>query len=350
MGPGPCPRAHLPAKSRMRQFLVSKSSYYETVKYGIALFGLLVSVGLNVGCGQPLTVDEFVDAAGAGDARTVRRGLADEIDVEALSRDGFTALGVACFAGHTEIVRILLDHGASPNPLSPKNNPVFLSASSGHADALELVLARGGDPEPGPEVDPPLGFAANGEVAELLIQAGAEVNKGTGMNNDTPLHRAAAELRADVVEVLLKHGADASKGNQRGITALMRMWITESTEFLDDPAEKTWRTLRALLDAGADPNSQDIRGNTALHYLARNVHATAEMVHEIVKHGASLQTKSASGRTPYQMGRYYGRPPNDPVMVALRGDLSEEAAEAQIPREERRSMPPALGRAAATTQ
>ncbi|KXK11904.1 MAG: hypothetical protein UZ18_ATM001002183 [Armatimonadetes bacterium OLB18] len=32
------------------------------------------------------------------------------------------------------------------------------------------------------------------------------------------------------------------------------------------------------------------------------------------------------------------------------GDLSEEAAEAQIPREERRSMPPALGRAAATTQ
>lgn len=350
MGPGPCPRAHLPAKSRLRQFLVSKSSYYETVKYGIALFGLLVSVGLNVGCGQPLTVDEFVDAAGAGDARTVRRGLADEIDVEALSRDGFTALGVACFAGHTEIVRILLDHGASPNPASPQEQPCVSFREFRPCRRARTRVGSRWRPRAWPEVDPPLGFAANGEVAELLIQAGAEVNKGTGMNNDTPLHRAAAELRADVVEVLLKHGADASKGNQRGITALMRMWITESTEFLDDPAEKTWRTLRALLDAGADPNSQDIRGNTALHYLARNVHATAEMVHEIVKHGANLQTKSASGRTPYQMGRYYGRPPDDPVMVALRGDLSEEAAEAQIPREERRSMPPALGRAAATTQ
>lgn len=320
------------------------------MKYGIAVFGLLAAVWSGVGCDQPLTVDEFVDAAGAGDARTVRKGLSDGIDVEALSRDGFTALGVACFAGHTEIVALLLDHGASPNPHSPKNNPVFLAASSGHADALKLVLARGGDPDPGPEVDPPLGFAANGEVAELLIQAGAEVDKGTGMNNDTPLHRAAAELRADVVEALLKHGADPSRGNQRGISALMRMWITESTEFLDDPTEKTWRTLRALLEAGADPNSQDIRGNTPLHYLSRNVHATAEMVHEIVKHGANLKTKSASGRTPYQMGRYYGRAPDDPVMIALRGELSEDEAEAQIPREERRSMPPALGRAAATTQ
>jgi ankyrin repeat protein len=57
--------------------------------------------------------------------------------------------------------------------------------------------------------DTPLHFAANREVAELLLANGAVVDARDRWGN-TPLHMAASAGYREVVEVLLAHGADVN--------------------------------------------------------------------------------------------------------------------------------------------
>src|SRR5258708_14919379 len=58
---------------------------------------------------------ELWDAAGRGDAATVRRLLAEGVEVNAKTRYGATALFFACDKARLEVVSLLLEKGADPN-------------------------------------------------------------------------------------------------------------------------------------------------------------------------------------------------------------------------------------------
>jgi ankyrin repeat protein len=53
-------------------------------------------------------------------ADLVRLLLPHVKDVNAVSKDGFTALFLAALNGREEVVRILLEAGASPNPVNSR--------------------------------------------------------------------------------------------------------------------------------------------------------------------------------------------------------------------------------------
>ena len=53
----------------------------------------------------------------------------------------------------------------------------------------------------------------------MLVQQGAAVNV-TDLWKFTPLHEAAAKGKYEICKLLLKHGADPSKKNRDGNTAL----------------------------------------------------------------------------------------------------------------------------------
>ena len=57
------------------------------------------------------------------------------------------------------------------------------------------------------------------DVAKLLLQAGADVNKPT-ITGDTPLHRAAHWNSTEVGRLLLAEGADTNVKNRRNETPL----------------------------------------------------------------------------------------------------------------------------------
>src|SRR5690349_2417479 len=81
-----------------------------------------------------MTEQDIFQAATLGQTDRLRELLdADESLANAFGDDGFQPLPLACFYGHVEAARLLLDHGADPNTLSRN-------------ERCKLLLEHGADP------------------------------------------------------------------------------------------------------------------------------------------------------------------------------------------------------------
>ena len=90
-------------------------------------------------------------AAGEGDAAAVAALLAGGADVNQRSTDGETPLHVAGIRGNPAVVAHLLEHGAEVDARTPKGQtlhmtPLMWAAFGGHAEMVELLVAHGADP------------------------------------------------------------------------------------------------------------------------------------------------------------------------------------------------------------
>lgn len=102
----------------------------------IALLSLLTLV---TGC------ESLRRAAASGDVKAVRELLASGTDVNE-NYNGETALVLASIKGNTEVVKLLLDRGASVNAsMGYGLTPLFYAVSRGHTDVAKLLLDKGAD-------------------------------------------------------------------------------------------------------------------------------------------------------------------------------------------------------------
>lgn len=119
---------------------------------GILMVAVLLA-GLSAGCSAfdfldyPLFAPPLWKAAEQGDLRTVR-ALVDQ-GASINEQYGYanaiakppTALGIAAYYGHVEVVRFLLDREAGTEP--DRHNALFWSATNGQAQVVQLLLDRG---------------------------------------------------------------------------------------------------------------------------------------------------------------------------------------------------------------
>lgn len=117
--------------------------------------------------------------------------------------------------------------------------------------------------------------------------------------NDSALHLAAAGHRVMIARMLLKAGADPNAAhNHREARPLHYAADGYLQNPFFHPAEQV-KTIRCLLNAGADLHAADKNGATALHRAVRTRSAAA--VECLLRAGADPTVRNRPGSTPFHL-------------------------------------------------
>ncbi|XP_036428039.1 poly [ADP-ribose] polymerase tankyrase-2 isoform X2 [Colossoma macropomum] len=246
-----------------RQLLeASKSGDLETVKKLCTL--------QNVNCrdveGRQSTPLHF--AAGYNRVSVVEYLLQHGADVHAKDKGGLVPLHNACSYGHYEVAELLVIHGAVINVADLwKFTPLHEAAAKGKYEICKLLLQHGADPtKKNRDGNTPLDLVKEGDMdiqdllrgdAALLDAAKkgclARVKKLCRPSNvncrdsqgrhSTPLHLAAGYNNLEVAEYLLQHGAEVNSQDKGGLIPLHNA----ASYGADD--------VRALLTAAMPPSA-----------------------------------------------------------------------------------------------
>jgi ankyrin repeat protein len=158
------------------------------------------------------------------------------------------------------------------------------------------------------------------EIAELLIEAGAELEAWTSWGA-TPLEWAGVLGSRRAGDVLLAHGARLTLASAAGlglIDALPRLYReggAVSAAFVLACRNGHTDAARFLLDRGADVDARGFFGATALHWAAINGHA--ETVGFLLDEGADPTLRDAEFESDALGWAREGG--HEPVVAALTG-------------------------------
>lgn len=299
---------------------------------------LMAPVMLALWASGACLADEIHEAATAGDIDkasallTDAPGLADAVDVEdALKR---TPLHYAARAGHSDMVRLLLSHGASVDAQDQTGQtPLMEAALAGNPEVARVLLSNGArvDVRKFSDAGTPLWWALKGtplwwavnnghaDVVKVLLDFGA--NPNVSYLGQTPLHHAAACYAMDqgrIATLLLSSGASPVQQDKEGWTPFLNalVWAGEpgvelflqhvSTLGIHQAARAgDRRELLHLLEAKADLlDKRDALGWTPVHYSTWA--GEEQIVALLVARGAEINRGDKSGLTPLHLAARRG--------------------------------------------
>jgi ankyrin repeat protein len=162
--------------------------------------------------------------------------------------------------------------------------PLMYAAAVGSLEAMQHLLSAGADVNARNALGSPALTWATGDAAKvrLLLERGTNVNVVSATGQTPLLVAAMTNPSAEVVKLLIAHGADVKTADKLNATALHKAAIGGDVE-----------TLRILLDAGVDVNARDAADFTALMGATSNGSVAA--VKLLLAHGARVNDASGGG-------------------------------------------------------
>ncbi|CAL8073611.1 unnamed protein product [Calicophoron daubneyi] len=184
--------------------------------------------------------------------------LGDEVDVNALTNAGDSALLLACVKPSKECIELLLNAGANPL-VGAAALPLQCVVRADSMECVDLITSHCPNAvncQEQNDLDYPIHCAANSKMVRHLIELGADLDVANA-SGETMLHKKVRENDLEEVLYLLSRGADPNVGDSEGSHPLHY-----AVKF-----GACIHIIRALIVFEADPSALDNRNQTPRHIL-----------------------------------------------------------------------------------
>ncbi len=234
------------------------------------------------------------DAAERGCLDLARQFIDAGAKVVARDRFGNTALNIAARMGHSDLIGYLLEEGSDLEKANLAGSTPLLRAVDGERRrAVKLLLEAGAYPNvanlKGVRPLTAAAFNGDGRMVGLLLDHGTDPGHAD-RTGKTAIIYAAGKGFSDIIERLLDAGVPADAVDNHALTPLM--WAAGHTN--DVPSKEAIATIDLLLARGADIDSLDDRGQSALMIAAERGHP--DIVAHLIEAGADPETKNNEGK------------------------------------------------------
>lgn len=224
----------------------------------------------NVGSGETKN-KELRAAARLGNTELVRRLLESGAEIESRSQMGKTALHAAVLLGHIEVIAVLLQHGADIS-----SRAVAIASAN---FSIPVVQPSG---------------------RRRLVRLSCPL----------AIHIAASTERCEVINLLLRHGADLEATDAAGNTALLC-----AIRFCQDAV------VTQLLDSGARCDVRNDDGRTPLFYSVLRGHEG--YVRQLLTRGVDIQARGRPSLSPLLLAVSTGHEDIVRLLVEAGGDIDK---------------------------
>ena len=295
-------------------------------------------------------------ASGEGYLEVARVLIEHGADVKAQDWSGSTPLHYASRNGQVEVARFLIKHGAdvtmqTTDGQTPLNNGLqtdhclyawpFIGHSGGvsthekegwprhfaspneRMELAQLLVEHGADVNGhsggcGWTLLHFVSFKGPVQLARFLVEHGADV-KAQDMIRSTPLHRASSG-DVDIAQFLVEHGADVTAQDMYGSTPLHEASLGGNGEL-----------VQFLVERGADVTAKDKKGRTLLHQAAHSHRENTDLARFLVEHGNDVTARDESGSTPLHQASYNGHVNFSRFLVDHGADVTAQDKDGSTP-------------------
>lgn len=218
--------------------------------------------------------------------------------------------------GHENILRFLLDKGASPTNKIYGYKPVELAYSKGKANLQKLLLSRGAQ-EVNENVRLQIDIVratrnADPDAILAALRAGADINS-SDPSGDTPLtallgfpilSRDQNLTKANLIlltQLITEWKANPAKGSDgKDATYPIILWVSMNS-FNEEDFQLSATVLEQLILWGADVRASNNYKETALHIAAKMGNVPACQV--LLKAGANVAATDFQNQTPISVAK-----------------------------------------------
>lgn len=255
------------------------------IKYTIILVIIFAGVGYFLLDSLFMSIEDYrlIQAARNGQLEVVKNQLSKGANINAkVFKDtdhptgryleGESALFAAVSKNHLKIAKYLLKQGADPNIGKASTYPLYAATNLQNFEMMDLLIKYGANINQHEFILLGAIRSGNIDIVERTIKLTNNVNKKL-KNLSISIFRESHELDHEMIELLVKLGADVNAADDFGRTPIM---ITINSPY------GGFRNVKQLIDLGANVNVKDSDGYSTLLMAAKASSPDSQRIFELV--------------------------------------------------------------------